>query len=93
MVPLDVLIVHQVLPIFLARLLIARLFLIFHGDNLDSGHRSGFFSGKLILLEPMDVILAGEGLCAHFVDHAHTEVVTRCRLPPQGCDIGPNIRF
>ena len=93
MVPLDVLIVHQVLPFFLACLLIAHLFLIFHGDNLDGGHRGGFFAGQLILLEPMNFILAGECLGAHFVDHAHTEVVTRCRLPLQGCDIGPNIRF
>ena len=94
MVPLDVLIVHQFLPSILhACLLFTRLSLILHGDNLDSGHRGGFFARKLILLEPMDFIFAWEGLGAHFVDHAHTEMVTRCRLPTQGYDIGPYIRF
>ena len=78
MVPLDVLIVHQVLLLLFAYLLLASLFFIFHLDNLLD-HRRGFF-GQLIRVKPMDVIFAWEGFGAHFVDHAHAEVVIHCRL-------------
>lgn len=76
MVSLDVLIVHQIL---FAYLLLASLFLIFHLDNLHGHHRHGFF-GQLIRVKPIDVIFAWKGLGAHFVDHAHAEVIFRCRL-------------
>ncbi len=81
MVPLDVLIVHQFLLAGLlpfAYLLLTGLFFIFQDGPLLDNH--GFF-GQLVRVQLVDFIMAWEGLGAHLVDHAPSEVVFSCRLP------------